>query len=148
MPTSTAWMRLQSYPRWVKLTLTVYAVAFLIGTSTHLNVLLHGWWLPHHPFLNTYWTALTFLDPLVVFLLLRSPRAGLLLALAIMLTDVGINSLAAYLYFDTNGHYAVDYFVQLQSAFLGFVLGSAPFLWTRLVGIPQMLETPRQPGRD
>jgi hypothetical protein len=147
MPTSTGWMRLQSYPRWVKLTLTVYAVAFLIGTSTHLNVLLHGRWLPHHPFLNTYWTALTFLDPLVVFLLLRSPRVGLLLALAIMLTDVGINSLATYLYFDTSGHYAVDYFVQLQSAFLGFVLGSAPFLWTRLVGVPQMLETSRQPRR-
>ncbi len=73
--------RLQSYPRWVKLTLTVYAVAFLIGTSTHLNVLFHGGWLPHHPFLNTYWTALTFLDPLVIFLLLRSPRARLLLAL-------------------------------------------------------------------
>jgi hypothetical protein len=132
MPTSTAWMRLQSYPRWVKLTLAVYAVAFLLGTSAHLNVLLHGWWFPHHPFINAYWTSLTFLDPLVIFLLLRSPRAGLLLALAIMLTDVGINSLATYLYLDTDGHYAVDYNVQLETAFLGFVLGSAPFLWTRL----------------
>jgi hypothetical protein len=132
MLTQTTWTRLQSYPRWVKLTLSVYAIAFLIGTSTHLNVLLHGWWFVHHPFLNTYWTSLTFLDPLVVFLLLRSPRAGLILALAIMLTDVGINSLATYLYLDIDRHYAVDYFVQLQTAFLGFVLGSAPFLWTHL----------------
>jgi hypothetical protein len=132
MPTQTTWMRLRSYPRWVKLTLSVYAIAFLIGTSTHLNVLLHGWWLPHHPFLNMYWTSLTFLDPLVVFLLLRAPRIGLILAVAIMLTDVGINSLATYLYLDTDRHYAVDYFVQLQTAFLGLVLGSAPFLWTHL----------------
>jgi hypothetical protein len=37
MPTHTAWMRLQSYPRRVKLTLAVYAIAFLVGTSTHFN---------------------------------------------------------------------------------------------------------------
>jgi hypothetical protein len=125
-------MRLQSYPRQVQLTLAVYAIAFLIGTSTHLIGVLRGWWMPHHPFLNAYWASLTFLDPLVVFLLIRSPRMGLLLALAIMLTDVGVNSIATY--FNTDGHYAVDYFVQLQSAFLGFVLGSAPFLWAQLKG--------------
>jgi hypothetical protein len=106
-------------------------MAFMIGTTTHLIVLLNGWWLPHHPFLNAYWTSLTFLDPLVIILLLRSPRAGLLLALTIILTDVGINSLATYLYFDKDGHYAVDYFIQLQTAFLGFALGSAPFLWAQ-----------------
>ncbi len=65
----------------------------------------------------------------MVFLLFRFPKAGLLLALTIMVTDVGINSLATFLYFDNDGHYAVDYAVQLQTAFLGFVLGSAPFLW-------------------
>jgi hypothetical protein len=123
--------RLQSYPTWVKLTLTMYSIAFLIGTTTHLIALLNGWWLPHHPLINTYWGSLTFLDPLVVFLLLRLPRAGLLLALAIIASDVGINSLATYLYFDSDGHYTVDYFVQLQTAFLGFVLGSAPFLWAQ-----------------
>jgi hypothetical protein len=106
----------------------------MIGTTTHLIALLNGWWLPHHPFLNAYWTSLTFLDPLVVFLLLRFPKAGLLLALTIILTDVGINSLATYLYFDNNGHYAVDYFIQLQTAFLGFALGSAPFLWAQFNG--------------
>jgi hypothetical protein len=130
MNTRTDRISLRSYPPWVKFTLTIYAVAFLVGTSTHLDGLLHGWWFPHHPLINAYWTLLALLDPLTVFLLLRSPRAGLLLALAIMLTDVGINSLATYLYLGTGGHYAVDYFVQLQTAFLGFVLGSAPFLWS------------------
>jgi hypothetical protein len=125
-------MRLQSYPRRVQLTLAVYAIAFLIGTSTHLIGALRGWWMPSHPFLNAYWASLTFLDPLAVLLLFRSPRIGLLLAVAIMVSDVGLNSLATY--FNTDGHYAVDYFVQLQSAFLGFVLGSAPFLWAQLKG--------------
>lgn len=55
---------------------------------------------------------------------------GLLLALVIMLTDVAINSAVSYLYLDAHGGYAVGYFVQLQSAFLGFMLGSAPFVWT------------------
>ena len=129
MPTRTAWNQLKSYPAWVKLTLAVYAIAFLIGMSTHLIAILNGWWFPHHPLLNAYWTSLTFLDPLVVLLLFRSPRSGLLLALAVMLTDVSINSLATYLYPDATGEYSIDYRVQLQTAFLGFVLGSAPFLW-------------------
>jgi membrane protein HdeD len=127
-------MRLQAYPRRVQLTLAVYAIAFLIGTSTHVIGALRGWWMPHHPFLNAYWASLTFLDPLAVFLLIRWPRMGLLLAVAIMLTDVAVNSLATYA--NTDGHYAVDYFVQLQSAFLGFVLGSAPFLWAQLKSKP------------
>jgi hypothetical protein len=47
-------MRLQSYPRRVQLTLAVYAIAFLIGTSTYLIGVLRGWWMPHHPFLNEH----------------------------------------------------------------------------------------------
>jgi membrane protein HdeD len=128
MPTNSAWKRLIAYPRWVQISLSVYAAGFLIGTSTHVSVLLHGWFLPHHPLLNSYWTALTFLDPLVVVLLLFAPRAGLVLAVGIMLSDVGVNSLATYT--DAQGKYLVDYFVQLQTLFLGFVLGSAPFIWT------------------
>lgn len=79
--------------------------------------------------MNAYWTSLTVLDPLAIFLLLRFPGAGLLVTLAIMLTDVGINSFVTLMYSDATPHYAVGYFVQLQTAFLGFVLGSAPFLW-------------------
>jgi hypothetical protein len=136
MPPSTysAWKRLKSYPIEVKVTLAMYAICFLIGTSTHLIATWNGWWLPHHPAINTYWSSLTVLDPLVVVLLLRSPRSGLVLALAIMLSDVAINSIVTYFYLDSSGRYAVDYHVQLQTAFLGYVLGSTPFLWSRLRG--------------
>jgi hypothetical protein len=129
MSMHNSWQQLRSYPRGVKLTLAVYTVAFTIGTTTHLIVLIKGWWFAGHPFINAYWTSLTFFDPLAVFLLFRFPKAGLLLASTIMVTDVGINSLATFLYFDNDGHYAVEYAVQLQTAFLGFVLGSAPLLW-------------------
>jgi len=124
--------RFRSYPLGVRLVLTAYAIAFLIGTATHVRNLLQGYSCPHHPLLNGYWSALTLADPLTVALLLLAPRPGLLLAAGIMLTDVAINSTASYLYLDADGRYAVDSFVQLQSAFLGFLLGSAPFVWTHL----------------
>lgn len=114
--------------------LITYIAAFCIGTATHLDGLLHWRWFPHHPLLNIYWTSLAVLDPLAAFLLIRAPKAGLLLALVVILTDVGINSAGSYLYLDAGGRYAVDYFVQLQSAFLGFLLGSAPFVWTPASG--------------
>lgn len=122
----------RSYPVRVRVILITYVAAFCIGTATHLDGLLHRRWFPQHPFLNIYWTSLALLDPLAAVLLIRAPRAGLLLALVIMLSDVGINSAGSYLYLDASGRYAIDYFVQLQSAFLGFLLGSAPFVWTHI----------------
>ena len=128
----TAWKRLQSYPLRVQLTLAVYAIAFLNGTAVHLYVILIGWQLPHHPYVTAYWTSLTVLDPLAVVLIIFAPRKGLLLALVIMLTDVAINSGVTYMELPPASPYAVDYAVQLQTAFLGFVLGSIPFLWRYL----------------
>lgn len=123
---SAAW---RAYPPWVRAVLGVYVLAFAAGTGTHLDALVHGWGFAHHPLLNAYWTLLTVVDPVVIWLVLRVPRAGVIAALLTMLTDVGINSVVSYLYFSTPGHYAVNDFVQLQTVFLGFVLGSAPFLW-------------------
>jgi hypothetical protein len=69
---------------------------------------------------------------LTIFLLVRFPRAGLLLALAIMVADVGVNAFVAYMYLPPPGGYVADPGAQANSVFLGFVLGSAPFLWPRL----------------
>jgi hypothetical protein len=122
------WQSSKSYPVGIRLVLLIYVVAFSIGTATHLISILNGWWLPHHPLVNSYWASLVLLDPLAIVLLLKAPKAGLLLALVIMVTDVGINSAVSYMYLDRGGVYAVNYFVQLQSVFLGFLLGSAPFV--------------------
>lgn len=70
---------------------------------------------------------LVLLDALtVVFLLSGRRRAGLALAVCIMVLDVAVNSLAHYI---LGG--AFGYALQLQSLFLGFVLGSVCFLWPR-----------------
>lgn len=113
----------------VQLTLAVYVFAFLIGTSTHIIAIVRGWWLPHHPIVNAYWGSLTVLDPLAIILLIRSPQRGLVLSAMIMVSDVAMNSFASLMYFHPGEEYAASYALQLQTAFLGFVLGSAPFLW-------------------
>ncbi len=126
------WIR--SYPLGIRLVLLMYIVAFAIGTTTRLDSILHGWWFPKHPLLNAYWTSLVLVDPLTIILLVRAPRLGLPLALIVMVTDVTINSTASYLYVDAGGRYAVDIFVQLQTAFLGFLLGSTSFVGAHVRG--------------
>lgn len=108
----------------------ILIAGFAIGTTTHVLALLNRGWMvnPSAPvWMNVYWTALTFLDSLAVVLLLRSRRAGLVLALAIMLSDVAINTYVSHLF----GFDGVPFQVQLQTVFLGFVLGAAGFLWRK-----------------
>lgn len=109
--------------------LTFYVVCFAIGGINHgRDFLAYGprpySWGP--PLLEAFWTALIFLDSAVVILLLRGERrAGLALAAVVMILDVAANSYAAFVL-------AVPGFgvaLPLQSAFLGFVLGSIVFLW-------------------
>lgn len=110
--------------------LLLYSVAFAIGTTTHLqDIFQHGWhtytfepiWLEH------YWSSLAIFDPLAIVLLWTRIRAGLVTALAIMVSDVMINSYALYvLEIDMSLPH-----LQLQTVFLGFVMGSLPFLWSK-----------------
>ena len=69
-----------------RLILAVLVVGFSIGTTTHtLQIVNRGWvvFSTAPVWMNVYWTALTFLDPLAVVLLLqrRLRRVGLALAL-------------------------------------------------------------------
>ncbi len=108
--------------------LTIYAICFGEATFAHLSDLLHAGWLPYHGplLLRIFWTALIVLDPLVlILLLLRSRRTALLLAVLIMLADVGANSYAVLSLHLPGFSLALP----LQTLFLGFVLGSMPFLW-------------------
>jgi hypothetical protein len=130
----TAVSALRSYPSGVKFVLAVYALAFAFGTCVHVASLLHLSGPPSPPVNQSLvygYDTLAFLDPLVIFLLLRFPRAGLFLGLAIMLADVGVNAFVASMH-GSVGCYASDLGAQANSVFLGFVLGSAPFLWPYL----------------
>lgn len=105
----------------------VLVAGFAIGTLTHVLALLNRGWTVNSSapvWMNVYWTSLTFLDPLAALLLLRSRRTGLMLASAIMLSDVAINTYASYLF----GFTGVPFQVQLQTVFLGFLLGAVGFL--------------------
>src|SRR5262245_4975067 len=86
-------------PPAVRVLLAVQALCFLGAALQHARDIWQGGWLPY-PFVplavNGFWTALVFLDPLAAALLLIRPRAGVVLALLIMLTDVGVNSYVKY----------------------------------------------------
>lgn len=112
-----------------RVVLAIYVACFEVGAFNHArDFLVYGWrpysWGP--PLLETFWTSLVLLDLLAIALILsRLRRWGLLLAAAIMISDVMANTYALVVL-------AIPEFglaVSLQSTFLGFVLGSLPFVW-------------------
>lgn len=109
--------------------LVVYISCFAVGVVTHgIDFARLGWrpyqWGP--PLMETFWTALIFLDSIVILLLvLGKRRSGLLLALAIMTLDVAANSYAHFV-IQIPG-FSVP--LLLQTGFLGFILGSVAFVW-------------------
>ncbi len=106
----------------------VLVAGFALGTATHtLQLVSRGWvvFAAAPVWMNIYWTVLTFLDPLAALLLIRARRAGLSLALAIMVSDVAVNSYALY---GLGLPFAV-WALQLRTLFFGFLLGAAGFLW-------------------
>ena len=78
--------------------------------------------------INAYWTSLAGLDLLAALSLWRHLRLGLTLTLAIMLSDVMVNSYVTY-GLDIPVSFAP---LQAQTLFLGFVLGCVSFLWPQL----------------
>jgi hypothetical protein len=120
---------------WVRWLPVIQAVCFLGAGLNHLRDIWQGGWLPYESAplpLNAFWTALAGLDLLAAGLLLWRPKAGVVLALLIMVSDVSINSYAKY-GLGFGGWYS-DLSLQLQSLFLGFVLGTAPLVWCRRGG--------------
>jgi len=76
--------------------------------------------------MNLFWNSLVLLDAAVVLLLLSGRRrASLALGLAIMVVDVAVNSYASLVLSSAGFQTALV----VQAAFLGFLLGAAPFLW-------------------
>jgi hypothetical protein len=127
----------KSTPPGVRVLFAVYAVCFLGAGLNHAHDIWQGGLFPYRdapPLLNAYWTSLTVLDPLAVLLLYRRPRAGMVLAVLIMVSDVALNSYAVYV-LDESVWWRAAVTLQVQTLFLGFVAGSVPFAWRR-VGSP------------
>ncbi|WP_019515833.1 hypothetical protein [Sphingomonas sp. Mn802worker] len=107
----------------------VIVAGFVWGTLTHAaDWWRYGWW-PYRfgpPMLNAFWNALVLLDAMTVVLLLRRDlRAGLMLAIVVMVADVAANSYAWRML----GVTAFEGAVPIQAAFLGYVVGAVPLLW-------------------
>lgn len=107
----------------------LYLACFGIGAFNHARDFLAYGWRPYSwgpTVLEIFWTSLILLDLLIIALLLsRFKRSGLLLAGAIMIADVVANTYALVVLKIA----AFGVAVPLQATFLGFILGSIPFIW-------------------
>lgn len=89
-------MRIQDIRRRSFYLRVIYALCLSGAASTHLQVALaHGLGWDYGgvaPLTRLYWSSLLFIDPLSALLLLVMPRAGLILCVAVIVTDVAHNS--------------------------------------------------------
>lgn len=87
-------LRVSDYPTAVKLLFAIYSVCFLAGTYTHtVDLVTHGFLAAPVPLaIGIYWNVLTLLDPLALVLLWWLPKTGIRLALAIMISDLCVNT--------------------------------------------------------
>jgi hypothetical protein len=93
------------YPNSVKLLLVIYIVGFAIGTTNHTIGLIKGGFLPYTYvplWKNIYWTALTFLDFLALFLIFKSLMPALWISNLIIISDVLINTKGLQFFNDFN----------------------------------------------
>lgn len=74
-------------------------------------------------FVSTFWTALTFIDALAVILLFARPRYGLVTTVAIIVSDVAVNTWVGMVY-------GIDVAAfSAQMVFLLFVLLTVRTVW-------------------
>lgn len=80
-------------------------------------------------FICLFWTALTFIDPLAAILLMARPMLGLALTVAIIVSDVVINSWVGLIY----GIDIASFLAQLL--FLAFVMLTVRIAWCAELGV-------------
>ena len=108
-----------------------FACCFLIGGTNHGLDIWRDGLFPYHAVprsVNAFWTALCPLDLALAALIWWQGRPAIVLGIAVMLADVGVNSWLAYF---SGLHFQSFEPLQVQSLFLGFLLGGAPFALRR-----------------
>lgn len=107
--------------------ITIYAICFAIGAASHaVDFAMRGWqaYAAAPLGFELFWSSLLVLDILVVTLLVTHyRRAGVVLAVGIMVMDVLINTYASM---TLEG--VMVWKIVLQATFLGFLIGSVGFL--------------------
>ena len=106
--------------------LVLWIAGFLVGTTTHVIDLVVGGENAYDGFplgTRVFWMSLTVLDPITAVLLARRRRAGIVLALVVILVDVAVN----WTVFATIG---IPLFgVVNQTLFAILLVSTAPMLW-------------------
>ena len=98
------------YSNTIKLLLIIYLVGFAIGTTNHTIGIIKGGFLPYTDvplWKNIYWTALTFLDLLAVFLIFKSLIPALWLSNLIIISDIIINTKGFQFFADFNIYFQI-----------------------------------------
>ncbi len=87
--------RNQGLARTDKFLIALIVAGFCVGTFTHTRDLIRlgffGYSMVPVP-VNLYWTILTFADPAAALLLVLRTRTGLIFGMAIMASDIVVNS--------------------------------------------------------
>lgn len=120
----------------------VWIAGFLVGSTTHVLDLVQGGVAVYAGFpdaVRLYWVSLTLLDPLTVVLTALRRRAGVVLGVAIMVSDVAVNATVAA----TTDGLGLRGLV-LQVAFGLVVVTTAPLLW-RAARRPGERDVPGRP---
>ena len=120
----------------------VWIAGFLVGSTTHVLDLVQGGAAVYAGFpdaVRLYWVSLTLLDPLTVVLTALRRRAGVVLGVAIMVSDVAVNATVAA----TTDGLGLRGLV-LQVAFGLVVVTTAPLLW-RAARRPGERDVPGRP---
>jgi hypothetical protein len=87
----TTWRAL---PRWARIVLGVYVGAFLVATASHIiDIVVQGAgvYATAPPALRVFFVALVLIDPVVVVLIVRLHRAGVIAVVAVIVADVAAN---------------------------------------------------------
>ncbi|WP_345215563.1 hypothetical protein [Georgenia halophila] len=107
--------------------MVVWIVGFLIGTTTHILDLVAGGLGTYAEVptpLRLFWVSLTVIDPVTAALLALRRRAGIVLALIVILVDIAVN----WTVFATVGGHPL-FGVVNQTLFAAILLVTAPILW-------------------
>lgn len=121
----------QKFGFWIRV---VYALCLIVATVNHIRVVQAWGWVPSHLPIATalYWSSLTFFDPVAAALLFVRPRVGILLTIAIIVSDVAHN-----LWFTATHPMGASFLREVTSsfalmcqiAFLLFVAATASIAW-------------------
>ena len=116
----------------LRATVLVLVALLAYGTVIHVVQLLAG---DGHPYptvpvwLGAYFISLTVLDPLAAILLLRRRRSGVVLTVAVLVTDAAANAVANYV-FDAAEGVTLGRIGQAVITILAILaLAAAPAMW-------------------